>query len=240
MSVSVGFGVILGKEEKLISMKLKTTEILIFLMVIVAFVVAKLFYLYLPVQTQIVSHWNASGEPDGYMNKFWGIFTLPIMMLVMSVLYFLVPKLDPLKSNLELFRKQYDRFWIFMFLFFMYIYGLQMAWNLGLRFDFALAMVPAMLAVWYFAGDLIENSKRNWFVGIKTPWTLSSDFVWEKTHKFGGKLFKISAVVLAILGMILKSEIYFIVFIVSALAVSVVPIVYSYQLYNKNKINIDK
>jgi len=56
-------------------------------------------------------------------------------------------------------------------------------------------MVPALGILFYYCGILIENAKRNWFIGIRTPWTLSNEKVWERTHKIGGKLFKIAGLI---------------------------------------------
>ncbi|MDD5082760.1 MAG: SdpI family protein, partial [Dehalococcoidales bacterium] len=89
----------------------------------------------------------------------------------------------------------------------------------------------------YYCGILVANAQRNWFVGIRTPWTLSSDRVWEKTHRLGGRLFK-AAGVLALLGIFLPG--YAILFIlIPAVVIAFWTIVYSYLEYRKEaKINV--
>jgi uncharacterized membrane protein len=85
--------------------------------------------------------------------------------------------------------------------------------------------------LFYYLGILTENAKRNWFIGIRTPWTLSNDKVWNKTHKLGGKLFKIVGIV-AFLGILFQK--YVLLFIISAvIAVAIYIIVYSYFEYKK-------
>jgi len=80
-------------------------------------------------------------------------------------------------------------------------------------------------------GILCENTRRNWFIGIRTPWTLSSDKVWDKTHRVGGKLFKIAGVI-AIVGIFFQSyAVYFV--LIPALLVAAYTIVYSYFEYKK-------
>ena len=95
-------------------------------------------------------------------------------------------------------------------------------------------MVPALGILFYYCGILVENAKRNWFIGIRTPWTLSSDKVWQKTHKVGGKLFKASAII-AFSGIIFPRYAIFLV-IIPAILVGVSTIVYSYFEYQKQKI----
>jgi len=92
-------------------------------------------------------------------------------------------------------------------------------------------MIPAMAALFYYCGILVENAKRNWFIGIRTPWTLSNEKVWEKTHKLGGKLFKAAAIII-LFGIVLKG--YALLFIlVPVIFVSFYLIVYSYVEYQK-------
>ena len=183
---------------------------------------------------QIASHWNAAGEADGYMDKFWGIFLLPLVMAGMYLFYFVIPKIDPLKKNIESFRPTYNTFWLWMFVFLLYIFGLSMVWNFGYRFNFTVAIVPAIAAFLYIIGVVLEKSKRNWFVGIRTPWTLSNDVVWDKTHKLGGRLFKVAAVI-SLLGLFLRGELPVLAVLAAPVAiVAVVTIVYSYVEFRKN------
>jgi len=208
----------------------KNTNIILLAIIITSFTVGAYFYPQLP--EKIASHWNSSGDVNGYMGKFWGIFLLPFIMLGMFVLYALIPLIDPLKSNIQSFRKYYNYFWIIMSVFFMYIYGLIIAWNLGYLFNFIMAIVPAMAFLFFVIGSFLKNLKRNWFVGIRTPWTLSSDIVWEKTHKLGGKLFQISAVI-SLLGLFLKGNAIIFAIIIPILISSLFIVVYSYVVYKK-------
>jgi uncharacterized membrane protein len=90
---------------------------------------------------------------------------------------------------------------------------------------------PALAILFYYSGILIENAKMNWFIGIRTPWTLSSDKVWDKTHKIGGKLFKIAGVINLLAIFYQNYTIFFIV--VPVIIVSIYTVVYSYFEYQK-------
>ncbi|MFA5742859.1 MAG: DUF1648 domain-containing protein [Candidatus Paceibacterota bacterium] len=179
----------------------------------------------------IASHWNERGEVNGYMPKFWGIFLTPIMSLAMFLFFSFIPKIDPMKANIEKFSKYYNSFIVSIILFLFYIYLLTMAWNFGYRFNMMYFMAPALSALFYWSGIIMENTKRNWFIGIKTPWTISNDVVWEKTHKIGGKLFKVAAG-LSLLG-IFFGDLAFWFTILPVMIFSVYLIFYSYFEYQK-------
>ena len=167
---------------------MKKSRIAVIIIIILSFLVAVSFYPKAP--DKIASHWNAQGEADSYMSKFWGLFFMPFVILGLFLLFIAIPKIDPLRANYEKFRKYYDGLVLTVILFMFYIYMLSVVWNTGRQFNMTLCMVPAIGLLFYYLGIIVENAKRNWFVGIRTPWTLSSDIVWEKTHKIGGKLFK--------------------------------------------------
>jgi len=210
--------------------KIKSINITIIVLVVAVFVIGAILYQFMP--GKFASHWNSAGEVDGYMGKFWGVFMMPFIMLGLFLLYLLIPKIDPLKTNINLFRKYYNAFWIFLFIFLSYVFCLTLAWNFGYRFNFTVAMVPAMSILLFFIGSLLGKLKRNWFIGIRTPWTLSSDVVWEKTHKLGGKLFKISAVI-SLLGLLFKGSIMIIFMIFPVIVFSIYIIIFSYLEYKK-------
>lgn len=116
-------------------------------------------------------------------------------------------------------------------LFLFYIYTLSIFWNTGVRFDIAQLLTPAFGILFYYAGVLTENAKRNWFIGIRTPWTLSNEKVWDKTHKIGGKLFKIAGVI-SLFGAIRPSYAIFFM-VIPAILVALYTIVYSYFEYQR-------
>lgn len=213
-------------------MKSKIANTILLAIITFTVVAGAAAYPYLP--DQIISHWNAAGEADGSMSKFWGIFMFPLMMLAIYALYLVIPKIDPLRANIRSFRNHYNAFWVYAFVFFLYIFCLMMAWNFGLQFNFTVAIVPATAALLYLVGAILEKTKRNWFMGIRTPWTLSNDAVWERTHKLGGRLFKIAAAV-SLLGLFFRNDLSIVAFLaVPAAVIAVVTIVYSYFEFKKH------
>lgn len=197
--------------------------------IILSFILGVCLYPQMP--EKMASHWNAQGEVNGHLPKFWGLFLGPLVSVGLFLLFTVIPKIDPLKHNIEEFRKYYDGFVVLIILFLFYVYILTILWNMGVKFSIVQMLAPAFAILYYYCGVLSENAKRNWFVGIRTPWTLSSERVWEKTHKIGGKLFKASGVI-AFIGTFFQNYALFFI-LVPVILVAVYTIVYSYVEYRK-------
>ncbi|MBI4303131.1 MAG: SdpI family protein, partial [Chloroflexi bacterium] len=136
-----------------------------------------------------------------------------------------------LRANIEKFKKHYYGFIMLVLLFMFYVHLLTILWNLGIQFDMIRLLVPAFGAILYGCGILLEKSKKNWFIGIRTPWTLSNERVWDKTHRLGARLFKVAAI-LTLGGIFFRD--YAIVFIlIPVILVSLFTVVYSYLTYQK-------
>ena len=197
--------------------------------VILIFAVAVYAYFQIP-GGEVASHWNSAGEINNYISKFWGLFLVPIISLVLFLIFLALPSIDPLK-NIESFRKYYDSFVLIIFIFLLYIYLLVVSFNFGYEFNMFHGMIPAIAILFFYIGVICKKLKRNWFIGIRTPWTLSSDVVWEKTHVLGSWLFKIFGVLLLV-GMFFEDYLTWII-----LAMIVILIVglflYSYIIYRK-------
>jgi len=198
--------------------------------VLLSFITAVYFYPQMP--DQMASHWNINGQVDGYMGKGFGVFFIPILSLAMFFLFVFLPKLDPMKQNYKAFINEYNALIALLIGFFYYIYLLTMGFNLGYEFDFTRFLSPAFGILFYFLGVVIQKAKQNWFVGIRTPWTLSSERVWEKTHKISGDLFKAAGIV-ALLGVVLPQMLLASVAVI--LASAIFGFVYSYIEFNKEK-----
>ncbi|WKZ29254.1 MAG: SdpI family protein [Patescibacteria group bacterium] len=181
---------------------------------------------------EYASHWNMAGEVDDTMPKSTGALFMPGIMLVLLGLYALIPRIDPLKENLEKFRRAYDLLWLALFSFFAYVHALTLFWNLGGRFSFVRFLTPAFAVLWYVIGVVLARSRRNWFVGIRTPWTLASDDVWNDTHAFGAKLFKATAVV-SLLGVFLPAPYVFWFIVAPVLLTSLATVLYSYLAWRR-------
>lgn len=208
---------------------MRKSEVIIIFIALVSLIFAA--YLYPQMPEQLASHWNSAGEVDDYMSKFWGLFLLPIVLFAMAIIFIIIPRIDPLKKNIQKFRQYFDGFIVLISLFLVYIYGLTVAWNLGLTFDMTMMMVPALAVLFYYIGVLTEKAEQNWFIGIRTPWTLSNKQVWKETHQIGGKMFKASGII-ALIGMFFGDyAIWFL--LVPVLFTATFTLIYSFIKFNQ-------
>jgi uncharacterized membrane protein len=210
-------------------MKIRVAEVLALLIVVASFFVGAYFYPILP--DRVASHWNVAGEVDGYITKFWGAYLMPMMGVVLLALLFIIPRIDPQKHNIAKFVKYFDGFIVLLFLFLVYIYGLAIAWNLGVRFMLIKLMAPAMAILFYYCGVMISKAEMNWSIGVRTPWTLSSEKVWKKVHKTAGVMFRVAGIVCLLAFFWPDYAVWFIM--VPVLLAAVISIVQSYVVYHQ-------
>jgi len=206
------------------------TDILPILLLIITGLASIYFYSVFP--ERIPVHWNMTGEIDGWGSKTFGAFMLPIVMLGLYLLFLVLPYLDPRKKNYKQFSQIYHGFKTLILLFMGIIYFIVGLNALGYSIAVG-TWVPVLVGVLFIIiGSYLAKIKSNWFIGIRTPWTLSSEEVWNKTHRFGGKLFILGGL-LMILTPVLPEELKAYLFIFIVLLVSLGSVGYSYFLYQK-------
>ncbi len=209
-------------------MSTRNTIIVSMIVILVATIASVIVYPQLP--EVAASHWDANGQVNGYMPRFWAAFLMPLMSIGLLFLLLAVPSIDPLKANIAKFRNYYNVFVLVIIVFMLIIHGITLVWNLGYnQFNIGNAIVPAVGLIFIFAGIMMAKAKRNFFIGIRTPWTLSNDTVWEETHKLGSKLF-IGAGIVSFLSAFFGEAGFWIMFIVMMIA-AIIPIIYSYILW---------
>lgn len=213
-------------------MSSKTTLIVSAGLILIAILAGVLLWSQLP--EIMASHWDDANQVNGYMGKFWGTFLLPVMMIGLTLLLLAVPAIDPLKNNIAEFRGYFNIFIVLMNVFMLFVHGLTLAWNLGhTGINMGTAIMPAMGLLFILIGLFLRKAKRNYFIGIRTPWTLANDVVWEKTHNLGGVLFVIAGI-LTLLAMFFPEKAY-IILMVAILGATVLSIVYSYLVFRQEE-----
>lgn len=177
----------------------------------------------------IASHWNASGMADGSMDRLAGLAIIPVITVACVALFLVLPRIDPLRRNYEKFQTYYEGFILVFVLYLLAVQALVILWNTGHPVDMTIAFPVLFGLLFIYIGFLVEHAEPNWFVGIRTPWTLSSAAVWKKTHEAGGRLFKLAGIV-SFLGA-LAGPYAFAFILVPAIGVAVYTVVYSYVAY---------
>jgi uncharacterized membrane protein len=208
---------------------MKFSRIMLIVLLVAFYALALALYSRMP--DPMASHWGAQGEVNGYISRFWGMFLVPFITTGLVLLFLAIPLIDPLKANIAKFRGYFDWFVAIFTGYMLFLYILTLLWNLGYRFDMFQMMLPVIAVFFFFMGVLVSKAKRNYFIGIRTPWTLNNDEVWDRTHRFGGRAFKIAAVI-SLLG-VFWTEVAIWFLLVPIIIVAVVTVIYSYVIYQK-------
>ena len=182
----------------------------------------------------VATHWDLRGAPDGYSGRGWAVAVMPLVMVLMTVVFNVLPKLDPRRENYAKFVSSY---WLIAnaILVFMGVgHVLILANGLGytVQVDKLLPLGVGLLLA--FLGNYLTRIEPNWFIGIRTPWTLSSDTVWRRTHRTGGWLFVAGGIVIAA-GAFAPRGAFWPLFVTTILVVTLIPVVQSYVLWKREK-----
>lgn len=180
---------------------------------------------------EMATHWNPQGEVDDTMPRAVGLALLPALGALLLVLFAFLPRVDPLGANVREFRAAYEWTAVGVVAFLEYVHVLVLLWNLDYAVPIGQALVPALVALTFGLGALLERAERNWFVGIRTPWTLSDERVWDRTHERAGRLLKLLAPV-GLVGLVAPSY-GTLVAVAPLLAVVAYALVFSYREYRR-------
>ncbi len=203
-----------------------------FALIIIAGIMGLYFYPQMP--AIMPSHWNIAGEIDGYTPKSTALFLMPILSVLMLLLFMWFPKADPKQENVAHNQPYYEKVVLLIIAFLFYIYCLTLLASLGYKFDMGKVMVPGLGILFFAIGKQMENIKPNWFFGIRTPWTIHSPEIWEKTHRIGSRLFQALGIVLFCFGMIWPI-ISFNLLMVFIIALLVWSFAYPYLLWKRTR-----
>lgn len=178
---------------------------------------------------EMAVHFDPSGTPDRYFARPLALSFGPALAAGIAVLFAVLPRIDPLGENVAAFQRAYDAVAVATVAFVAYVHGLVLAFNLGVAVDVTVALAPALAVVYYLLGRLLERAERNWFVGLRTPWTLSDERVWERTHDRVAVLFKLAGVLA--LGALVTPSFALFWFVGPVLVAAVAGVVYSFVSY---------
>ena len=168
------------------------------LLILVAAAFAAVLYPRLP--DPVPTHWDASGVANGFTPKPWGVFLLPLMMVAVALLLALLPRISPRGFALSPFARVYDILQTVVLAFFVFVNGVTLLAAAGAQLSlerWIFAGVGLLLAI---IGNFFGKVTKNFFVGVRTPWTLASDEVWLRTHRLAGKLFVAAGLAVFVMG----------------------------------------
>jgi uncharacterized membrane protein len=194
----------------------------------VMFAIAVIVFPTLP--DRVPSHWNFRGEIDGYSGRFAGAFMLPLLCAGLYALLVALPRIDPRRQNYASFAVAYRRLRFLLVAFFMVLYLVTLASAMGYPIRTGSIVLSCVGLLFVGIGSVMGSLKPTYFVGIRTPWTLADDVVWERTHSISAPVW-MGAGALGVASPLLPVPYDSILFMVAVLGASMFSVVYSYILY---------
>lgn len=203
---------------------------LILILILIGFALGAYFYPSLP--DKVPTHWNASGQVNGYGSKLFGAFGLPAISLAMYLMFLVLPYIDPKKKNYAEFKSTYQFLKYLLIIFFLGIEVMTLLIASGVIVNKPIFIQIMVSLLFILIGNVMGRFKHNYFVGIRTPWTLANEEVWRKTHRLAAPLWVLGGVMnilLAFTGISFNG----IGFVVIIAMISIVPMGYSYLAYQQ-------
>ena len=193
-----------------------------------------LMYVWSQLPEQVPLHYNLKGEVDRYGDKS-ELIMIPILLPLLIYLIFLaVPYIDP-KKQIQKMGNKYDTLKLILttFMSALALFIIYTAKNQTLTNPNIIFLILGLLYLIF--GNYFKTIKANYFIGIRTPWTLESESIWKETHKLGGKVWFVGGLLVIVCSLLLNKEINAKVFLGITIIIVLIPIVYSYLLYRKEK-----
>lgn len=203
---------------------------LILSLILLGFVLGAYFYPSLP--DKVPTHWNASGEVNGYGSKLFGAFGLPGISLGTYLMYLVLPYIDPKRKNYADFKSTYQFLKYLIILFFLGLEVMTLLIASGVMVNKPIFIQLMISLLFILIGNVMGRFKHNYFIGVRTPWTLANEEVWRKTHRLAAPLWVLGGIINILLAF-MGTNYTGIGFIVIIAVISIVPIGYSYIAYRQ-------
>ncbi len=204
------------------------TEILSWILIAVALGFSLALYARLP--ESIPAHWNIHGRADGFPSKPWSAFVTPLVMIALYLVFLVLPKISPRGYRFDSFLRVWEIVRTAILALMLLIHVLVLLAGTGVAIDIVRAIEAGGGLLLVLLGNYMGKLGKNFFIGIRTPWTLASDEVWLRTHRLGGKLFVIAGLVVFAGGILGAGPLLPMIAIGAAALLSVF---YSYLLYRR-------
>lgn len=185
----------------------------------------------LPADARMPVHWGIDGNVNGYAGKAFGLLLLPGCMLALMALFLVLSAFEPRRAHLSQSWKAIGAIWIGLSLFLLAIHSVMVWAALGHAVDVSLVIVLGMGVLLCVTGNYMGKVRSNYFVGVRTPWTLSSEVAWNKTNRLGGKMLVVTGALAIIAGLTLGMTVTLVVVMASVLVTAAITAAYSYHVW---------
>lgn len=175
-------------------------------------------------------HFNIRGEADGYVPRDMGLFLMPVIALALAVMFIVLPKIMPKKGSLERSSEAYGAIMLGALLLQLVVHFLLIAEAIGSNLDTMAVAFSAIGLLFVVMGNYLPKTRYNYVMGIRTPWTLADERVWDRTHRLAGPLFMLGGAATIAAVLIAGSEVATKVLMVGVFVPAIVAIAYSWHL----------
>jgi uncharacterized membrane protein len=206
-----------------------TRKIFIFeiLLIAAALVATAILYPHLP--AQVPMHWNLHFQPDRYDPK-WTLFLFgPGFMAMVMLLTWIFPWLSPKRFEIDSFWSTYHQVMLLVFGIMTYIYAVVLWTAYGSSFDTSQALLCGICLFYAFFGNLMGKLRCNFYIGIRTPWTLASERVWNATHRFAARI----TVAGGLVGLVLSIAGLYLLALAAIVLPALASVIYSLVIYKQ-------
>lgn len=180
---------------------------------------------------QVPIHWNAAGEPNGYGPAWVGFLITPAISLGLVGLFALLPRIEPRRANLLKSGPAYltvaSAFLIFMLL----VHAAVVAAALGYDVPITAVIGAGTGLLFAVLGNVLSTVRSNFMFGVRTPWTLTSELSWDKTHRLVGRVWVVGGIAIFLASLLGRPELLVAMILVVAIGGAVLGFVYSYQVW---------
>ena len=212
-------------------MKTLKNDWLIWIIILTPYLFVAYFWNKFP--DQIATHFDMDGKPNDYSSKVAGLLLFPGINILMYFLFIILPKIDPSRKNYGLFQDKFKIIRMLLHALLSFITMVTVFYSLGYQFNLSYVLYYGLLAFFLVMGNYIGNVRHNYFIGVRTPWTLANESVWTSTHRFTAKVWVSGSLITMVVLPFLPSGKSGVVFMVFVALISVAPIVYSYLEFKK-------
>lgn len=191
-----------------------------------------LAYIWNELPEKVPMHWNIKGEIDRFGEKS-ELLLIPILLpLLVYIIFLIVPKTDP-KNKISKMGNKYQHIKILLttFMSILALFIIYTAKNQSFANPNYIVLLVGILYI--ILGNYFKTIKANYFIGIRTPWTLENETVWKETHKLGGKMWFVGGIIVVISSLILEKQLNFTIFMIITGIITIIPIAYSYFKFKK-------
>jgi len=189
--------------------------------------------LYGQLPDRIPIHFDINGNANQYGDKWYAVLLTPAICLLVWLVLLVVPRIDPKR---DFYKTNAGTYWLVVNLIVLFLgvihvmmLGLAAGWNISITQVICISIGLLFMAL----GNQFPRIQPNWFMGIRTPWTLSDEEVWKRTHRLGGRVFVIAGIILAVAGILLPGPFAAVVMVPVLLITVLIPVIYSYRTWRQ-------